>query len=184
MSLSISDDPFDKPPCRGCSSYLTEPYIKCAECGPSPFLLCLQVSAWQVHTNVIRALIYWQAIQSDWNEWNKCFYFSASPEDLNIRSTRVITDMKSWWVKLKLSACMLSQTQSSTTHSPFILTFNTDIRLPRPGAWMDGTGRDGPVGSSHGLWLWKLVSALTQWKSSLLCTTVLLNYLGLGTRKI
>uniref|UniRef100_A0A8C9XPM1 Transcriptional adapter n=1 Tax=Sander lucioperca TaxID=283035 RepID=A0A8C9XPM1_SANLU len=40
--MSISDDPFDKPPCRGCSSYLTEPYIKCAECGPSPFLLCLQ----------------------------------------------------------------------------------------------------------------------------------------------
>uniref|UniRef100_A0A8C2JTF8 Transcriptional adapter n=1 Tax=Cyprinus carpio TaxID=7962 RepID=A0A8C2JTF8_CYPCA len=35
-------DPFDKPPCRGCSSYLVEPYIKCAECGPSPFLLCLQ----------------------------------------------------------------------------------------------------------------------------------------------
>ncbi|KAJ4935543.1 hypothetical protein JOQ06_017075 [Pogonophryne albipinna] len=32
----------DKPPCRGCSSYLTEPYIKCAECGPLPFLLCLQ----------------------------------------------------------------------------------------------------------------------------------------------
>uniref|UniRef100_A0A8C2J8H0 Transcriptional adapter n=1 Tax=Cyprinus carpio TaxID=7962 RepID=A0A8C2J8H0_CYPCA len=30
------------PPCRGCSSYLVEPYIKCAECGPSPFLLCLQ----------------------------------------------------------------------------------------------------------------------------------------------
>ncbi len=41
-----SDDPFDKPPCRGCSSYLVEPYIKCAECGPSPFLLCLQVSRW------------------------------------------------------------------------------------------------------------------------------------------
>uniref|UniRef100_A0A8C7ZB74 Transcriptional adapter n=1 Tax=Oryzias sinensis TaxID=183150 RepID=A0A8C7ZB74_9TELE len=39
---SFSDDPFDKPPCRGCSSHLTEPYIKCAECGPSPFLLCLQ----------------------------------------------------------------------------------------------------------------------------------------------
>uniref|UniRef100_A0A3B4CAX1 Transcriptional adapter n=1 Tax=Pygocentrus nattereri TaxID=42514 RepID=A0A3B4CAX1_PYGNA len=39
---SIIDDPFDKPPCRGCSSYLVEPYIKCAECGPSPFLLCLQ----------------------------------------------------------------------------------------------------------------------------------------------
>ncbi|XP_061637504.1 transcriptional adapter 2-alpha isoform X5 [Phyllopteryx taeniolatus] len=38
----IGDDPFDKPPCRGCSSYLTEPYIKCAECGPSPFRLCLQ----------------------------------------------------------------------------------------------------------------------------------------------
>uniref|UniRef100_A0A8C3Y3C5 Transcriptional adapter n=1 Tax=Catharus ustulatus TaxID=91951 RepID=A0A8C3Y3C5_CATUS len=35
-------DPFDKPPCRGCSSYLTEPYVKCAECGPPPFLLCLQ----------------------------------------------------------------------------------------------------------------------------------------------
>uniref|UniRef100_A0A8C8DY76 Transcriptional adapter n=1 Tax=Oryzias sinensis TaxID=183150 RepID=A0A8C8DY76_9TELE len=41
---SFSDDPFDKPPCRGCSSHLTEPYIKCAECGPSPFLLCLQVT--------------------------------------------------------------------------------------------------------------------------------------------
>uniref|UniRef100_A0A8C5C8J0 Transcriptional adapter n=1 Tax=Gadus morhua TaxID=8049 RepID=A0A8C5C8J0_GADMO len=39
---SFGSDPFDKPPCRGCSSYLTEPYIKCAECGPSPFLLCLQ----------------------------------------------------------------------------------------------------------------------------------------------
>ncbi|XP_029964897.1 transcriptional adapter 2-alpha isoform X1 [Salarias fasciatus] len=39
---SFTNDPFDKPPCRGCSSYLTEPYIKCAECGPSPFLLCLQ----------------------------------------------------------------------------------------------------------------------------------------------
>uniref|UniRef100_A0A8C0HAX2 Transcriptional adapter n=1 Tax=Chelonoidis abingdonii TaxID=106734 RepID=A0A8C0HAX2_CHEAB len=35
-------DLFDKPPCRGCSSYLMEPYIKCAECGPPPFLLCLQ----------------------------------------------------------------------------------------------------------------------------------------------
>uniref|UniRef100_UPI003AAF47B6 transcriptional adapter 2-alpha isoform X3 n=1 Tax=Centroberyx gerrardi TaxID=166262 RepID=UPI003AAF47B6 len=39
---SFGNDPFDKPPCRGCSSYLAEPYIKCAECGPSPFLLCLQ----------------------------------------------------------------------------------------------------------------------------------------------
>uniref|UniRef100_A0A1A7YGC4 Transcriptional adapter n=1 Tax=Iconisemion striatum TaxID=60296 RepID=A0A1A7YGC4_9TELE len=39
---SLANDPFDKPPCRGCSSYLTEPYIKCAECGPSPVLLCLQ----------------------------------------------------------------------------------------------------------------------------------------------
>uniref|UniRef100_A0A8D2ZSH0 Transcriptional adapter n=1 Tax=Scophthalmus maximus TaxID=52904 RepID=A0A8D2ZSH0_SCOMX len=39
---SFGNDPFDKPPCRGCSSPLTEPYIKCAECGPSPFLLCLQ----------------------------------------------------------------------------------------------------------------------------------------------
>uniref|UniRef100_A0A9J8BCJ8 Transcriptional adaptor 2A n=1 Tax=Cyprinus carpio carpio TaxID=630221 RepID=A0A9J8BCJ8_CYPCA len=39
---SFGNDPFDKPPCRGCSSYLVEPYIKCAECGPSPFLLCLQ----------------------------------------------------------------------------------------------------------------------------------------------
>lgn len=43
-SFKIADDPFDKPPCRGCSSYLTEPYIKCAECGPSHFLLCLQVN--------------------------------------------------------------------------------------------------------------------------------------------
>nr|KAF6417383.1 transcriptional adaptor 2A [Molossus molossus] len=39
---SFSSDPSDKPPCRGCSSYLMEPYIKCAECGPPPFLLCLQ----------------------------------------------------------------------------------------------------------------------------------------------
>ncbi|XP_069827571.1 transcriptional adapter 2-alpha isoform X2 [Dendropsophus ebraccatus] len=35
-------DAFDKPLCRGCSSYLMEPYIKCAECGPPEFLLCLQ----------------------------------------------------------------------------------------------------------------------------------------------
>ncbi|XP_066551702.1 transcriptional adapter 2-alpha isoform X1 [Amia ocellicauda] len=41
MQLNVYD-PFDKPPCRGCSSYLTEPYIKCAECGPTPFMLCLQ----------------------------------------------------------------------------------------------------------------------------------------------
>ncbi|XP_041729129.1 transcriptional adapter 2-alpha isoform X2 [Coregonus clupeaformis] len=39
---SFGNDPSDKPPCRGCSSNLVEPYIKCAECGPSPFLLCLQ----------------------------------------------------------------------------------------------------------------------------------------------
>ncbi|XP_037057432.1 transcriptional adapter 2-alpha isoform X2 [Peromyscus leucopus] len=39
---SLSNDPSDKPPCRGCSSYLMEPYIKCAECGPPPFFLCLQ----------------------------------------------------------------------------------------------------------------------------------------------
>uniref|UniRef100_A0A8C6TGS6 Transcriptional adapter n=1 Tax=Neogobius melanostomus TaxID=47308 RepID=A0A8C6TGS6_9GOBI len=39
---SFGNDPFDKPPCKGCSSHLTEPYIKCAECGPSPFLICLQ----------------------------------------------------------------------------------------------------------------------------------------------
>lgn len=44
-AFGFTDDPFDKPPCRGCSSYLTEPYVKCAECGPPPFLLCLQVSA-------------------------------------------------------------------------------------------------------------------------------------------
>ncbi|KAI4887276.1 hypothetical protein NFI96_021676 [Prochilodus magdalenae] len=41
-SFLSAGDPFDKPPCRGCSSYLVEPYIKCAECGPSPLLLCLQ----------------------------------------------------------------------------------------------------------------------------------------------
>ncbi|CAB1348973.1 unnamed protein product, partial [Coregonus sp. 'balchen'] len=39
---SFGNDPSDKPRCRGCSSNLVEPYIKCAECGPSPFLLCLQ----------------------------------------------------------------------------------------------------------------------------------------------
>ncbi|XP_043910836.1 transcriptional adapter 2-alpha [Protopterus annectens] len=42
---SFGNDPFDKPPCRGCSSYLMEPYIKCAECGPPPFLMCLQCFA-------------------------------------------------------------------------------------------------------------------------------------------
>ncbi|NXY71636.1 TAD2A protein, partial [Glareola pratincola] len=42
FTFGFTDDPFDKPPCRGCSSYLTEPYVKCAECGPPPFLLCLQ----------------------------------------------------------------------------------------------------------------------------------------------
>lgn len=36
----------------------------------------------------------------------------------------------------------------------------TDVRLPCAGAWMDGTGRDGSIGGSHGLWLWKLVSDL------------------------
>nr|XP_023420761.1 transcriptional adapter 2-alpha isoform X3 [Cavia porcellus] len=41
-TLCLPDDPSDKPPCRGCSSYLMEPYIKCAECGPPPFFLCLQ----------------------------------------------------------------------------------------------------------------------------------------------
>uniref|UniRef100_A0A8C5M5L4 Transcriptional adapter n=1 Tax=Leptobrachium leishanense TaxID=445787 RepID=A0A8C5M5L4_9ANUR len=40
--FGLGSDPFDKPPCRGCSSYLMEPYIKCAECGPPAFLLCLQ----------------------------------------------------------------------------------------------------------------------------------------------
>uniref|UniRef100_A0A8C7HPR1 Transcriptional adapter n=1 Tax=Oncorhynchus kisutch TaxID=8019 RepID=A0A8C7HPR1_ONCKI len=42
LASDLKDDPSDKPPCRGCSSNLVEPYIKCAECGPSPFLLCLQ----------------------------------------------------------------------------------------------------------------------------------------------
>lgn len=36
----------------------------------------------------------------------------------------------------------------------------TDLRLPCARAWMDGTGRDGSIGGSHGLWLWKLVSDL------------------------
>ncbi|XP_066491402.1 transcriptional adapter 2-alpha isoform X2 [Tiliqua scincoides] len=45
---SFSNDPFDKPPCRGCSSYLAEPYVKCAQCGPPPFLLCLQTSNFPV----------------------------------------------------------------------------------------------------------------------------------------
>uniref|UniRef100_A0A2I3S9J5 Transcriptional adapter n=1 Tax=Pan troglodytes TaxID=9598 RepID=A0A2I3S9J5_PANTR len=40
--IYLQNDPSDKPPCRGCSSYLMEPYIKCAECGPPPFFLCLQ----------------------------------------------------------------------------------------------------------------------------------------------
>ncbi|XP_030078182.1 transcriptional adapter 2-alpha isoform X4 [Microcaecilia unicolor] len=47
-ATSIRYDPCDKPPCRGCSSYLMEPYIKCADCGPPPFLLCLQTSDFPV----------------------------------------------------------------------------------------------------------------------------------------
>ncbi|KAM4795810.1 transcriptional adapter 2-alpha [Rhinophrynus dorsalis] len=39
------NDPFDKPSCRGCSTYLLEPYIKCAACGPPVFLFCLQCFA-------------------------------------------------------------------------------------------------------------------------------------------
>uniref|UniRef100_A0AAY5EIS2 Transcriptional adapter 2-alpha n=1 Tax=Electrophorus electricus TaxID=8005 RepID=A0AAY5EIS2_ELEEL len=39
---SLGGDPFDKPLCGGCSSYLVEPYIKCADCAPPLFLLCLQ----------------------------------------------------------------------------------------------------------------------------------------------
>ncbi|KAK1157551.1 transcriptional adapter 2-alpha isoform X2 [Acipenser oxyrinchus oxyrinchus] len=39
---SYGSDPFDKPSCKGCASTLKEPYIKCAECGPPPFLVCLQ----------------------------------------------------------------------------------------------------------------------------------------------
>ncbi|XP_042194787.1 transcriptional adapter 2-alpha isoform X1 [Callorhinchus milii] len=42
LAASFGSDPFDKPPCRGCSSYLMEPYIKCADCGPPPLLICLQ----------------------------------------------------------------------------------------------------------------------------------------------
>ncbi|CAN0152479.1 unnamed protein product [Lampetra planeri] len=38
-------DPFARPPCPGCSSYLVEPYIKCSQCGPPPLLLCLQCFA-------------------------------------------------------------------------------------------------------------------------------------------
>lgn len=51
-------DAFDKPPCRGCSSYLMEPYIKCAECGPPEFLLCLQVNILQCldHIDVLGGL--------------------------------------------------------------------------------------------------------------------------------
>ncbi len=52
-------------------------------------------------------------------------------------------------------------THTHTHHLSSLLTLNTDIRLPRTGAWVDGAGGDGPVGSSHGLWLWKLVSALS-----------------------
>lgn len=50
---------------------------------------------------------------------------------------------------------------SPTAH--LILNFfamKTDLRLPCARAWMDGTGRDGSIGGSHGLWLWKLVSDL------------------------
>lgn len=38
---------------------------------------------------------------------------------------------------------------------------HTEVRLPCAGTWLDGTGGDGPAGSSHGLWLWELVSTRT-----------------------
>lgn len=97
-SLKISDDPFDKPPCRGCSSYLTEPYIKCAECGPSHFLLCLQVN--MSHTCRTHVTHMHECSQSHCLFPNltillmETFASSVSPGDLNTRSIKVITDMK------------------------------------------------------------------------------------------
>ncbi|XP_041456499.1 transcriptional adapter 2-alpha-like [Lytechinus variegatus] len=47
MMASLSGLPFglqsmDQPPCPGCSSFLMEPYIRCATCGPPKIDLCLQ----------------------------------------------------------------------------------------------------------------------------------------------
>ncbi|KAI8491403.1 Transcriptional adapter 2-alpha [Branchiostoma belcheri] len=39
--------PMDRPPCPGCSAYLKEPFIKCAQCKP-PILLCLQTNEFPV----------------------------------------------------------------------------------------------------------------------------------------
>lgn len=154
--MSISDDPFDKPPCRGCSSYLTEPYIKCAECGPSPFLLCLQVSNLCYKcTDILLELLF---IPRHWN-WTfllQCFTrgFEYKKHESDHKYEIMVSQIK-----------IVLHTQTLTTHWPVnlssLLTLNKDVRLPRAGAWMDGTGRDGPVGSSHGLWLWKLVSAFS-----------------------
>ncbi|XP_066272581.1 transcriptional adapter 2-alpha-like isoform X1 [Branchiostoma lanceolatum] len=42
--MQIDAAPLDRPPCPGCSTYLMEPFIKCAQCKP-PVLLCLQCFA-------------------------------------------------------------------------------------------------------------------------------------------
>lgn len=138
FKLPISDDPFDKPPCRGCSSYLTEPYIKCAECGPSPFLLCLQVSMWKTYTNYTNIC---RALFPDHSIWLKLnLTFSVSPKDLNTRSMKVITDMKSWWVKLKIKKRVyfsLRHKESPTTHLLIILSLlwkqTSDFPVLEPG---------------------------------------------------
>lgn len=137
-SFKISDDPYDKPPCRGCSSYLTEPYIKCAECGPSHFLLCLQVNmSHTCHTHVTHMH---ECSQSHCLFLNltillmETFASSVSPGDLNTRSIKVITDMKSWY---EIQVCWFVQL---CTDCDFKFLF--ELRPPTSPYWsLDGRHR-------------------------------------------
>lgn len=137
----ISDDPSDKPPCRGCSSYLTEPYIKCAECGPSPFLLCLQVNRSQKLLNL-------PADKPSPTETKhfvslQCFTrgFEYKKHQSDHKYEIMVSEIK-------------KQTNKQIKSYPVWLSFNinvhlspryADVRFPRAGAWVDSPGRDGPA---------------------------------------
>lgn len=148
-SFVVSGDPFDKPPCRGCSSYLTEPYIKCAECGPASFSLCLQV-----HAPVLLKSPFISKLLSLTNTilCFQCFTkgFEYKKHKSDHRYEIMVRDL----------SVMFYQSVSNNT---FILSFfsiKTDLEFPCAGVWMDGAGRDGFIGGGYGLWLWKLVSDL------------------------
>lgn len=151
---ALSDDPFDKPPCRGCSSYLTEPYIKCAECGPSPFLLCLQVSMHHMCTNV-------SSVPKSVSVTKVTFCFPVFHKRIWTQEAWERSQIWNNGESKEYRLYSLAWSATLTAHSLFPLSFLTDFRFPRARAGMDGPGGDGSVGGCHGLWLWKLVSALS-----------------------